>query len=210
MADATVDAERRVLPSGVVIGIDEVGRGALAGPVMVGAVALRVETCQNVAGLRDSKLLTARQRERLAPHLRTWCLAWGVGSASAEVIDAQGIMSALRAAAIEALHHMPRAFDLVILDGRVNWLASVVPGHVQVHCEIKADQTYASVAAASVLAKVARDAHMVELHGQAPEFGWDRNKGYGSREHRAAILRAGASPWHRRSWSLPSTATLFD
>lgn len=209
MVDASLAAERELIPRGLVMGIDEVGRGALAGPVMIGVVVAAVDR-PDVPGLRDSKLLRPPHREQLVPRIQEWCLHWAVGSAPAEVIDAHGIMVAMRRAAAEALATVAaaslRPVDLVILDGPHDWLADAAPSGVPIHCEAKADQRYATVAAASVLAKVMRDRVMVDLHQQDPVYEWDANKGYGSAKHRAAIHAHGLSPWHRASWTLSSTA----
>lgn len=209
MVDASLAAERRLIPTGVVMGIDEVGRGALAGPVMIGIVVAAVDQ-PDVPGLRDSKLLRPPRREQLVPRIQEWCLHWAVGSASAAMIDTDGIVAAMRHAATEAFASVaaasPRPVDLIVLDGPHNWLADAAPDGVRIHCEAKADQRYATVAAASVLAKVMRDHVMVELHQRHPAYDWHANKGYGSASHRAAIHAHGLSPWHRASWTLSSTA----
>lgn len=195
------------------MGVDEVGRGALAGPVMIGVVVVAIDQ-SDVPGLRDSKLLSPRRREQLVPHIQEWCLHWAVGSASAAVIDAHGIMAAMRHAAADAFAAIgaasPLPVDLIIVDGPHNWLADAAPEGMRIHSEAKADQRYASVAAASVLAKVERDRIMVELHERHPVYQWQANKGYGSASHRAAIRAHGVSPWHRASWVVSSTANAAD
>jgi len=206
----TLDLENDQLRAGAewVAGVDEVGRGALAGPVMVGIVIIGKDTAPPPDGLRDSKLLTANARARLAPVLQTWAAAWVIGSASANEIDKLGIIGALRLATHRGLVAIARqriistAPDVVILDGNHDWLTG--PPHLpRVVLKIQADQHCASVAAASVLAKQHRDAHMENLAGQYPEYGFESNKGYGSAEHLAALAVHGASRQHRRSWNLP-------
>ncbi|WP_282825698.1 ribonuclease HII [Gulosibacter sediminis] len=193
-----------------VIGIDEVGRGAIAGPVAVGACAIRdVEAQQGFPeGLRDSKLLTAKARERLAPASAEWAFATAVGWASAAEIDEFGITRCLAAAAVRALGELwqvgvPVDFASVLLDGSHDWLSPALTQPLRVMVQPKADRDCASVAAASVVAKVARDARMRELaagdEGLAA-FGWEKNKGYGSQGHRDAIRALGPSSEHRRSW----------
>lgn len=197
----------------IVAGIDEVGRGALAGPVSVGVCALiPCDTWPD--GLADSKELTPAARERLARPLARYGVGRAVGHASAAEIDAVGIIAALRFAALRALADVGPV-DAVLLDGKHDWLSAppatllddAAPAPVPpVTMVIKGDTLCASIAAASVLAKVARDAIMRAAHHEHPEFGWDGNKGYGAAAHLDAIRRHGPTPWHRRSWSLPEHA----
>ena len=201
----------------VLAGMDEVGRGALAGPVTVGVVLID-ETCRSApTGVRDSKLLTPAAREAMVPRIRRWCLGYAVGHASADEIDRIGIMAALRLAGMRALDAVGVAPDLVILDGNHDWLTA--PGDVglfafageeppptpPVTTMVKADLKCSSVAAASVLAKVERDAMMVEAAREHPAYGWAENKGYAAPEHVAALESAGPCALHRRSWRLPGT-----
>ncbi|WP_255491811.1 MULTISPECIES: ribonuclease HII [unclassified Actinotalea] len=226
--------ERALLRAGarVVVGMDEVGRGALAGPVSVGAVAVDLTTRTCPQGVADSKLLTPLARQRLLPALGRWGLARAVGHAQPEEIDALGIIAALRLAghrALDALVACGVEPDLVLLDGSHDWLsppaqaslfeddpdAPAVAGDVRhgglaVRTRVKADRTCASVAAASVLAKCERDARMVELARQHPAFGWEENKGYGSSEHVRALRDLGPTPLHRRSWRLPTADVLAE
>jgi ribonuclease HII len=222
---------------GLVASMDEVGRGALAGPVAVGVVVVDVEALSRraPAGLRDSKLLTPAQRHALVPRIDRWVLAHAVGQASAQEIDAIGILGALRRAGERALVQIGMKPNVVLLDGSHNWLnrrAPVQPestlfdmesdsalpmarredphplhdaeyvGADVVVTKIKADLECAGVAAASVLAKVARDDVMLNLDVLHPEFGWRDNKGYAAAAHREAITRMGPTPWHRQSWRL--------
>lgn len=191
-----------------VAGIDEVGRGALAGPVSVGVVVVDAHTGSIPPGLTDSKLLTAAAREALVPRIRAWCLAAAVGHAEAVEVDAHGIVAALRLACLRALAQLPMEPPRAILDGSHDWLTRVpdlfepaVPTPA-VRMRVKADTSCASVAAASVLAKVERDAIMRDLDRTFPGYGLAGHKGYGSSEHRAAIAELGPSQVHRRSWRL--------
>ncbi len=190
----------------LIAGIDEVGRGALGGPVSVGAVLICETTGTAPKGVRDSKLLAPAVRERLAPKLRRWGLGHGVGHASAAEIDEVGIMAALRLAALRALEQLPEPPDLVILDGNHDYITTGSlfdePGP-PVRTLIKADMTCASVAAASVLAKTERDGLMLDLAREHPAYLWDQNKGYASPEHLEALRVHGPCVQHRRSWRLP-------
>lgn len=203
----TLDAENELLASGarVVVGIDEVGRGALAGPVMVGAVAVDATTGAVPTGLADSKLMTPKRREAMVPLVEQWCLGWGIGSADAEEIDRVGIMAALGLAASRALELLRVRFDVVpdvvILDGTTSFLVEEAGGP-RVTLKAKADQTCASVSAASVIAKVERDALMQVMHARHPHYGWAGNKGYGASVHTEAIRAHGLTDLHRRSWNI--------
>ncbi len=216
--------ERSLLRSGarIVVGMDEVGRGALAGPVSVGAVAVDLRTRACPPGVADSKLLTPAARERLLPALGRWGLARAVGHAGPEEIDALGIIAALRLAGSRALAALGVPVDVVLLDGSHDWLTAPAQGELDllggppegtgaqavaagpaVRTRVKADRSCASVAAASVLAKCERDALMIALAGGHPAYGWAENKGYGAPEHLAALRGLGPTPVHRRSWRLP-------
>lgn len=216
----TLRSERALLGAGaqIVVGMDEVGRGALAGPVSVGVVAVDATTRTCPRGVADSKLLTPAARRALLPALSRWGLARAVGHASAAEIDAVGIIAALRLAGRRALAELTVALgaaDAVLLDGSHDWLS--LPGQLDlcsdrcsapgldpvVHLLIRADRTCASVAAASVIAKCERDAMMTGLAPLHPAYRWAENKGYGSADHLAALRAHGASPLHRRSWRLP-------
>ena len=195
----------------LVVGIDEVGRGALAGPVAVGACAIEVHDGRPASlpdGVRDSKKLTARRREALVDPILETARGGAVGWASAAEIDEIGIMAALTRAALRALESLDLEIDAILLDGDVDVLTPALAAAERptplVELRVAADRDCASVAAASILAKVARDARMVALDAEAPEYGWASNKGYGSAVHRAAIDRLGAHDHHRRSWRLGS------
>ncbi len=210
------------------VGMDEVGRGALAGPVAVGAVAIDGNHRRPPTGVRDSKLLTPAARERLIRPIGRWALHSAVGMASSRDIDRLGITAALGLAGRRALAMLGLdGVDVVILDGSHDWLTrtdserqaelfdqggmvtcDVVDGTdggcevKQVMTRVKGDMAHTTVAAASVLAKVARDALMVQSAMAFPEYGWQTNKGYAAAEHRAALLRHGPTPMHRVSWRL--------
>ncbi|AKV56227.1 ribonuclease HII [Bifidobacterium actinocoloniiforme DSM 22766] len=231
----TLALERSLADLGArwVVGFDEVGRGALAGPVMVGAAALRADRLPDLAvpeGLADSKRLSPAAREGLVPGLETWADAWAVGSASNQEIDQWGIMHALGLAALRALASVEEGLGLAgpcgcrsgasasrtlaaILDGPYDYISKALgtldapvpqlPAEVSV--QVKADASCASVACASVLAKVTRDRLMVDLARTHPEFApydWANNKGYGSPKHQAAIASLGPTDLHRVSWHL--------
>lgn len=211
--------ERELFAAGhlLVAGMDEVGRGALAGPVSVGLVVVASTTPRRPAGLRDSKLLSPAARQALRTPLRTWCLASAIGHAPASEIDELGLTNALRVAGLRALAEVRAAGiapDALVLDGTHDWLSSqptlfeqfdelVLP---RVHTRAKADMTSAVVAAASVLAKCERDEHMMTIGELHPHFAWDSNKGYASAHHAEMLRVHGPTPYHRRSWRLPVTA----
>jgi len=214
--------ERELLAGGarIVVGMDEVGRGALAGPVSVGVVAVDAQTPEGPRGVADSKLLTPAARTALLPALATWGVARAVGHASAAEIDRFGIIGALRLAGRRALAGLAIPVDVVLLDGKHDWLTppaqagffdadadaadDLAAGFgAVVHTRVKADLTCASVAAASVLAKCERDALMCALSAEHPAYGWSGNKGYGSPDHLTALRALGPSPLHRMSWRLP-------
>lgn len=208
VAEPTALVETQLLAhSPVVIGIDEVGRGAIAGPVAVGVVAIGGGQVQAgaPAGLRDSKLCTARMRERLAPECAEWALASAVGWASASEIDEFGITACLAAAAIRGLGDLHAAGvaipeAAILLDGTHDWLSPALEAPLDVTVRAKADRDCVAVAAASVVAKVARDRLMVERSALAPGYGWEQNKGYASAPHCAAIRSLGPGDEHRRTW----------
>ncbi len=189
----------------VVVGCDEVGRGALAGPVAVGMVVVDARVGRWPKGLRDSKLVPEPQREQLAPLCMSWVRHHAVGLASAEEIDAHGIMACLSMAgarALSALRAGGAALEdaVIILDGNHDYLSRALPARVPVVTRVKADQSCASVAAASVIAKVHRDALMIRDDAVHPGYSWASNKGYASRAHIEAIERLGPSALHRRTW----------
>lgn len=216
-ASPSLRVERSMLREGVthLAACDEVGRGALSGPVSIGVVVISAKTRTAPQGVRDSKLLTPDARVRLAPKVERWALSSAVGHASPEEIDEYGIMAGLRLAGHRALADLTITPDAVLLDGNHDYLSPpeqadlfggpplpdvVVP---PVSTMIKADMKCAAVAAASILAKTTRDAMMCQLHEEFPEYFWDENKGYSAPAHIDALSRLGPSVHHRRSWSLP-------
>lgn len=204
--DPTLDVERELLAAGngVVVGVDEVGRGAIAGPVVVGVSVLRF-ALDFPEGLRDSKLVSASKREKLMDPILEWVHGIAAGEASAAEIDEFGIISALSRAAERAFATLAIAgHDLtgasVILDGSHNWLATSLVPSMDIRVRPKADRDCAVVAAASVWAKVYRDRLMVERAGETDRYGWASNKGYGSAGHFDAIRAHGATDFHRGTW----------
>jgi ribonuclease HII len=183
-----------------VAGVDEVGRGCLAGPVMAGAVIL--DPRRHIAGLADSKALTRAARERLYDVITVRAVAWTVAAVEPDEIDRINIHQAtLRAMqrAVLALAPLP---DVVLVD------AFRVPGlPMAQRAVIGGDRQSAAIAAASIVAKVTRDRLMVRLHAHDPRYGFDRHKGYATAAHLAAVARHGQSPAHRRSFRAP---TLFE
>lgn len=191
--------------AGMVLACDEVGRGAIAGPVTVGVVLIDPTVRRMPAGLRDSKLLVEPKREAMAPRAAAWVRGWAVGEASAAEIDEHGIMVCLGLAGARAFAALTAAHEVaagapLILDGNYDWLSASVQHRVQVTTRIKADRDCASVAAASVIAKVHRDGGMRRAHDDLPLYGWNENKGYSSRGHFAALDEHGPSALHRHTW----------
>lgn len=204
--DPTLDFERELFESGAtcIVGVDEVGRGAIAGPVVVGVSLIRAVTDFPV-GLRDSKLISAKRREALVDPVREWVVATEVGEASASEIDEFGIVASLtrageRAFAKLAMAGHDLAGGVVLLDGTHNWLKGGLLPPLDIRVRAKADRDCAVVAAASVVAKVYRDNLMVVAAGEADTFGWASNKGYGSEGHFEAIRAHGATSLHRTTW----------
>lgn len=209
----TLELEQSLHAAGAkfVAGVDEVGRGALAGPVSVGIAVVDATVGDVPSALRDSKVISRLTRERLIDPVSNWVIDSAIGHASPQEIDEVGIVAALRIAWTRAHEMLKTKPNHVILDGKHNWIAepetdlfSAGSGiEVPVTMKIKADAACASVAAASVLAKVARDALMREAALLHPDYGWDGNVGYGSAGHMAALTKFGATTFHRRSWKLP-------
>ncbi len=179
----------------VVVGIDEVGRGAWAGPLTVGVAVLPHERRLN--GIRDSKMLTERDRERLFTRVAGWCDGWGVGHATQVECDELGMAEAQRVATRRALAFLPTCPDAAIVDGSWDFVS---PHVAHVERVIKADARCLVVSAASILAKVTRDRLMREHAEHYPPWSFDTNKGYPCSTHLAALQAWGPSPIHRRSW----------
>lgn len=179
----------------LVVGIDEVGRGAWAGPLMVGAAVL--PRTRRVNGIRDSKLLSEAEREALFGRIVDWCEAWAVGAVSQEECDLLGMSAAQRLAATRAVDALGLRPDVAVTDGRWDFVSPAVP-HVEL--VVKADMRCLSVAAASILAKVTRDREMREHATDFPNWSFDTNKGYPCPVHKAALQGYGPSAIHRRTW----------
>jgi ribonuclease HII len=207
VTDPTLEVEREMLARGArcVIGCDEVGRGALAGPVAVGLVVMNATARPLPTGIRDSKLLSEPRREALAPIAIDWALYSTVGLASAQEVDTVGIIASLGLASRRALTQLHAAGAdiagaVLLLDGNDDYINKALSTPVNVVTRIKADRDCGSVAAASVIAKVHRDRLMIQAHADEPHYGWAANKGYGSADHMVAILERGPSQLHRKSW----------
>jgi ribonuclease HII len=213
----TLTWEKRLWASGAryVAGVDEVGRGAWAGPLTVGVVVLGASPCRTPTGLRDSKQLMEDVRERLFDPLARWCTSWAVGHAGPEECDSLGMTAALRLATRRAFAVLPRDVlpDAVVLDGNFDYVSPAQSPSLfdeedpalsgwspSVQTVIKADAKCSSVAAASVLAKVSRDRLMRADAGSYPPFEFDKNKGYPTPTHKRALCGYGLTAIHRRSW----------
>lgn len=179
----------------VIVGIDEVGRGAWAGPLMVGAAV--VPSDKRIHGVRDSKLLTEREREDLFGRLTSWCSAWSVGAVSHDECDSLGMSAAQKLAARRAIDGLGVRADAAVTDGRWDFVSPAVP-HVEL--VVGADRRCLSVAAASVVAKVVRDRYMRSLAENYAPWSFDTNKGYPCPVHKAALQAVGPSAIHRRTW----------
>lgn len=188
--------ERELWAAGhkVIIGVDEVGKGAWAGPLTVGVAVLPSD--RRVYKVRDSKQLTEAAREELFDRVAEWCVTWSVGHASPAECDELGMSAAQRLAARRALDALGCDYDHALIDGRWDFI-----GEGRTTTIVKGDATCLSIAAASILAKVTRDRLMREQAPRFPGFAFERNKGYPSPEHQAALRDLGPTSIHRRSWS---------
>ena len=179
---------------GLVAGVDEAGRGPLAGPVVAAAVILRQEDCPD--GLNDSKQLTAARRAALEVEIKARALCWGVGIASVEEIDEINILWATMLAMTRAVEALTHDCAHVLVDGnrcpKWRWASTPI---------VEGDAKCLSIAAASILAKEARDRMMIAAAADHPHYGWETNKGYGSARHLAALREHGPTPLHRRSFA---------
>jgi ribonuclease HII len=213
----TLDFENNLFSRGakLIAGMDEVGRGCLAGPVSVGVAVINIDCINPPENLADSKLLTHEQREELLPLVKTWVKDFAVGHASNDEIDEIGLTRALRRAGRRALVQLVTKPDHLILDGKHNWLMpeketqnmfeqefddGPLSVDLKIITQVKADLTCASVAAASIVAKTTRDQMMAELSKEFPNYFWAENKGYAAPEHLEAIKSFGATKYHRVSW----------
>ncbi len=179
---------------GLVAGVDEAGRGPLAGPVVAAAVIL--DELHPIAGLNDSKKLSAARREALFDEIRAKALCCSVAEATVEEIDRLNILQATMLAMRRAVQGLRLKPAKVLVDGN-----RLPPLDVLAEAIVGGDAKVAAISAASILAKVTRDRQLVELHAQHPEYGFDRHKGYGTADHLAALRRHGPLPVHRRSFA---------
>lgn len=175
-----------------IVGIDEVGRGCWAGPVVAAAVLLG----KPVTGLKDSKKTTAKQRQLLTGLVQATAASYGIGWASAEYVDQHGLTQAVRFAMQQALDQITQPYGKVIIDGSFNFLAD----NQKTETLIKADDTVPAVSAASIIAKVARDAYMAEQALNFPGYGFERHVGYGTAAHSTALRALGPCQLHRMSY----------
>lgn len=175
-------------------GVDEVGRGAWAGPLVSAAVVLDPD--YRIRKLRDSKLLTAPERERSAERIKRRAAGWSVGVVAVDELNERGFAWALREAAVRAIEGLDEPPQHILLDGHHDYFGGRYP------CEtiIGGDATELCIAAASIIAKVHRDALMTELDGEYAGYGFARHKGYGTWAHQAALAELGPSPIHRQTW----------
>jgi ribonuclease HII len=177
-----------------ICGVDEAGRGPLAGPVYAAAVIL--DPARPIAGLADSKKLSAKKRERLALEIRAKAIAWAIAEGSVEEIDRINILQATLLAMARAVAALSTRPTEVLVDG--NRCPDV---GLPVRAIIGGDASVAEISAASILAKTARDAEMLRLHGEHPQYGFDRHMGYGTEQHLAALRHHGPASCHRRSFA---------
>ena len=184
-------------------GCDEAGRGPLAGPVFAAAVILPPDFHHPL--LNDSKQLTARQREQLRPIIEKEAIAWGVCAIQPQEIDRINILKASIKGMHGALDQLQVRPTHILVDGNRFYKYGDIP-HT---CVVKGDGKYASIAAASVLAKTYRDEYMLKIAAEYPQYGWERNMAYPTKEHRAAIAEHGVTPYHRLSYKLLEDPVLF-
>jgi ribonuclease HII len=192
----TLSVERALWEEGhdVVVGMDEVGRGAWAGPLTIGVAVLPKD--RRVNGVRDSKQLTEARREQLFDRIAEWCVAWSVGHASHEECDELGMSDAQRLAARRALEGLGLEADRVLIDGRWDFV-----GGGRTRMIVKGDATCLSIATASILAKVTRDRIMRGEADSYPAYDFDSNKGYPCPRHKLALKGYGPTAIHRRTWA---------
>ncbi|PYD86526.1 ribonuclease HII [Pseudomonas syringae pv. pisi] len=178
----------------IVCGVDEAGRGPLAGPVFAAAVIL--DPLRPIEGLRDSKKLTEARRDELAPLIREHALAWAIAECSCEEIDSINILQATMLAMRRAVEALQTAPTLALIDGN-----RCPQMDVRAHAIVEGDDKVNAISAASILAKTARDAALVRLHDLYPQYGFDQHKGYGTPLHLERLRLHGPSPAHRRSFA---------
>jgi ribonuclease HII len=201
--------ERELVGEGLLVaGIDEVGRGAWAGPASVGVAVFRHDE-PPPEGICDSKALAEDEREEIFPRVAAWCREWSVGHADSAECDRLGMTAALRLAAQRALGGLSTSPDALLLDGNFDYVTEpdengdrpLRTGAPAVRTIVRGDAACVSIAAASIVAKVTRDRMMRELAPSFPAFDFDRNKGYPTRVHKLALAGFGLTSIHRRSWA---------
>jgi ribonuclease HII len=185
-------------------GCDEAGRGCLAGPVFAAAVIFPQDYTNTE--INDSKQLSYKQREMLRKQIMHDAIAYAIGEVSQQDIDTINILHASWLAMHRAIENLTPAPEVLLIDG--NQFKTTL--NIPFYCIVKGDTQFLSIAAASILAKTARDEFMEKLHLEYPHYHWDKNKGYPTTEHRKAIEQYGISPWHRQSFRLLPQPTLFD
>jgi len=185
-----------LITNGLVAGCDEAGRGCLAGPVFAAAVILPRGFSHPV--LNDSKKMKERDRDLLAEIIRKEAICWAIGMCDHEEIDRLNILNASFCAMHKALDQLNKKPGLLLIDGNRFKPYAKIPHK----CIVGGDGIYKSIAAASVLAKTSRDAFMMDLHHQYPQYGWDKNKAYATESHRRALMDYGQTPFHRKSFRL--------
>jgi ribonuclease HII len=194
MPDFSHELHHHQMTGGLIAGVDEAGRGPLAGPVVAAAVILDRDDCPQ--GLNDSKQLSASRRAVLEGEIKARAVCWGIGIASVEEIDEINILWATMLAMTRAVEALPRDCAHVLVDGnrcpRWRWPSTAI---------VEGDARCLSIAAASILAKEERDRMMIAAAAEHPHYGWETNKGYGSARHLAALREHGPSPLHRRSFA---------
>jgi ribonuclease HII len=195
----TLDEEKKLWERGykLVCGVDEVGRGCFAGPVVAGAVIFPIN-CPLIKGVADSKLLKPKQREELTLAIKYLASSWSVGEIGVGDINEVGIGKATQLAFVQAIKNLELPPDFILIDA---FLIKEYPEHIQNPLK-NGDKMCASISAASIVAKVYRDALMVKLADEYPEYGFANHKGYGTREHQAAIKKHGLTKIHRKSFNL--------
>ncbi len=181
----------------ITIGIDEVGRGCWAGPLVAGAVAL----AEPIEGLRDSKKLSKKRREALAAQIHESAAAVGIGWVSPAEVDQLGLTKAVQLAMLRAMKQIPCEYDQIIIDGNTNFFGNVQGlKTTDVQTIIRADDTVPAVSAASIVAKVARDQYMYDAATKFPDYGFEKHVGYGTAAHIAALKKLGVCELHRTSY----------
>jgi ribonuclease HII len=184
----------------MILGTDEVGRGCWAGPLVAGAVIL----AEPIAGLKDSKKLTKKQREHLSTIILVEALAYGIGWVSPHEVDELGLTASVRLGMERAIDQIKQPYDELIIDGSFNFF----PNNQKSKAIVKADDSVPSVSAASIIAKVARDQFMTNLAAEYPQYGFDKHVGYGTAHHLAMLRLHGVSPLHRLSYKPVKLLTL--